>query len=115
MAKRKHMKGRLHSIEREYIINHTMPTNGGISGSAIFSVVNGKTLMVGIHTHHGSQGYNSGIRFNVETIQTLKSLQQDVEKMTGFETACGEINFQKREIEDAPDHYQDDETISNFR
>ena len=67
--------GVLHSLEG-HIINHTMKTSVGQSGSPIIVVdTNGpepELYAVGIHTHRGiRKDFNSGLYFNSHILETL--------------------------------------------
>ena len=63
------LEGKLFSIDKN-IINHTMKTSIGFSGSPIISRNNqGRLQVIGIHTHKGfSPEYNSGLYFNKEIL-----------------------------------------------
>lgn len=68
------LEGKVHSTSN-CIINHTMKTSIGISGSPIISKnKKGELIIVGIHTHKGfSSEYNSGLYFTKEILDIFKN------------------------------------------
>jgi V8-like Glu-specific endopeptidase len=73
LVNRKALKGYFDHIEayhakgkqRLEIINYTMPTSLGFSGSPILAVRDDQLIVIGIHTHRGQQeGINSGVYFD---------------------------------------------------
>lgn len=90
-VERKELIGRYHSIEyytttkqnkqeiRLEIINYTMPTSLGFSGSPIIASNGDKYYAIGIHTHRGkAPGYNSGVYFNRHFLKAVDKFRIEI-------------------------------------
>jgi glutamyl endopeptidase len=53
-------------------IYYDLPTSGGLGGSAVYKVVDGERIVVGIHSHGGASS-NSGIRISTPVFKNIRA------------------------------------------